>query len=174
MNNLTAELAAADAYANDIRFFTVGQNTACPNSSTAPCTQLPEIPAVPTGGPCGRGRSCRSNWTLASSAALGGAAWNTFSAICWLTGRDIYDGLGGEVPLGLISSNWGGTPVQSWQPAASVQDCNGGKPAPGGNLYNSMIAPFTVGPMKLTGATWYVPLALFRATCNGKLPDCCL
>jgi len=45
-------------------------------------------------------------------------------------------------PLGLISSNWGGTQVQLWQPNT-------------GSLYNSMIAPFTVGPMALTGATWY-------------------
>ena len=43
---------------------------------------------------------------------------------------------------GLISSNWGGTPVQVWE-------------ANTGSLYNSMIAPFTVGPMALTGATWY-------------------
>ena len=40
------------------------------------------------------------------------------------------------------SSNWGGTPVQSWEPNT-------------GTLYNSMIAPFTTGPMALTGATWY-------------------
>jgi len=46
------------------------------------------------------------------------------------------------VPFGLISSNWGGTPVQSWEPNS-------------GSLYNSMIAPFTVGPMALTGVTWY-------------------
>lgn len=47
----------------------------------------------------------------------------TFSAICYLTGRDIHDGLGGKVPIGLISSNWGGTPVESWLPAAAIKTC---------------------------------------------------
>jgi len=46
------------------------------------------------------------------------------------------------VPIGLISSNWGGTPVQSWERNTGI-------------LYNSMIAPFAVGPMALTGVTWY-------------------
>ena len=32
--------------------------------------------------------------------------------------------------------------MQSWEPNS-------------GTLYNSMIAPFTVGPMALTGVTWY-------------------
>ena len=32
-----------------------------------------------------------------------------------LARRDLHDALGGEVPIGLISSNWGGTPVQAWQ-----------------------------------------------------------
>jgi len=50
----------------------------------------------------------------ASAAALGGvtstapkgAGWNTFSAVCWLTGKYIHDALGGTVPIGLISNNW--------------------------------------------------------------------
>ena len=41
-----------------------------------------------------------------------------------------------------------------WQPLASVKDCNP-KATVGGTLYNSMIAPYTVGPMALKGATWY-------------------
>ena len=58
------------------------------------------------------------------------------------------------MPIGLISSNWGGTPVQAWQPLVSVRDCGSPTATAGGNLYNSMIAPFTVGPMALTGAAW--------------------
>jgi hypothetical protein len=40
------------------------------------------------------------------------------------TYRDIHDALGGTVPIGLISSNWGGTQVQQWQPLESMVDCN--------------------------------------------------
>lgn len=147
MNNLTAELAAADAYGADIKFFTVGMQTVCgdPKKNQTDCskpfTELNSAFDAPPAA-CRQGSSCRENWSPASSASLGGQAWNTFSAVCWLTGRDIYNALGGEVPLGLISSNWGGTQVQLWQPNT-------------GSLYNSMIAPFTVGPMALTGATWY-------------------
>ena len=35
-----------------------------------------------------------------------------------------------------------------------MRDCTPGATA-GGDLYNSMIAPFTVGPMAMTGAIWY-------------------
>ena len=168
----------------------VGQDTHCgdPKRGQTDCSQpFTELNDNITGGaggpggrPCRNGQSCRENWEPASSKALGGAwgnagqGWNTFSAVCWLTGRDIHDALGGSVPIGLISSNWGGTPVQVrparmsvpsarlthracpqvWQPLASVKDCNP-KATVGGTLYNSMIAPYTVGPMALKGATWY-------------------
>ena len=96
---------------------------------------------------------------------------NTFSAVCWLTGRDIHDALGGEVPIGLISSNWGGTPVQVWQPLESVKDCNP-KATVGGSLYNSMIAPYTVGPMALKGATWCAFTSNLLPDSRSSLRDC--
>ena len=73
-----------------------------------PFAQLnPNVPNH-TKNACAGGRSCREPWQPASAAALGGSAWDSFSAVCWLMGRDIHDGLKGEVPIGLISSNWGG------------------------------------------------------------------
>jgi len=145
MNNLTAELAAADAYKN-IKFFTVGMETACgrPTDCSKPFSELAHGATIRSNNsaPCHGGASCREAWEPASSATLGAEAWDHFSAVCFLTAREIHDALGGEVPLGLISSNWGGTPVQSWEPNT-------------GTLYNSMIAPFAVGPMALTGVTWY-------------------
>ena len=183
MNNLTAELAAADAYGDTVRFFTVGMDTQCgdPAKNQTDCSQpfreLNDAGVPPPGTPCRGGHSCREPWERASSAALGGAAWNTFSAVCWLMGRRVHDALGGTVPLGLISSNWGGTPVQVWQPLDSMRDCDGGKATTGGTLYNSMIAPYTVGPMALTGISWYqggkYPLILSlwpRSTCAAH-PD---
>eukprot|EP01052_Picozoa_sp_SAG31_P000329 SAG31_NODE_10_length_40133_cov_27.863041_15_plen_644_part_00 len=165
MNNLTAEVAAADFYGDGIRFFTVGFADQCgdPTKNQTNCTEpwkelSHKFAPVPAGGPCLGGTfACRESWAPASSKALGGVTWNTFSAVCWLFGRDLYNSLGGEVPIGLISSNVGGTPILNWSPAESVRDCNGpsGLPVGGGALYNSMIAPFTVGPMALTGVTWY-------------------
>ncbi|CAK0792695.1 unnamed protein product [Prorocentrum cordatum] len=145
MNNLTAELAAADAYRGTIRFFTVGMETDCGQiDCSKPFSELAHGPSIRSNmsAPCRRGRSCRELWEPAGSSSLGRAAWDHFSAVCFLTARRIHDELGGEVPLGLISSNWGGTPVQSWEPNTGV-------------LYNSMIAPFAVGPMALTGVMWY-------------------
>ena len=40
-------------------------------------------------------------------------------------------------------------------PEAAAKSCN--RNAQAGSLYNTMIAPFTVGPMALTGATWCTP-----------------
>ena len=154
MNNLSAELLSADSYGSSMRFFTVGMDTNCGASGCArPFTQL--NPVYRTAQACNNsGKSCRELWEPASSAALGRSpAWNTFSAVCFLTGRDIHDALGGKVPIGLISSNWGGTKVELWQPPDSIKDCGqtrGGQ----GTLYNSMIAPFTIGPMALKGITW--------------------
>ena len=163
MNNMSAEIAAADNYPN-IRFFTVGMQTKCGGSGASNCTlpfrELNTFAPTPT---CKTGGSCRHGWGRANASSLGatppvgpagGSAWDTFSAVCWLHGREVHDALGGSVPIGLISSNWGGTSVQHWQPLASMRDCTPGATA-GGDLYNSMIAPFTVGPMAMTGAIWY-------------------
>ena len=101
MNNMTAEIAAADdPRYKDIRLFTVGQGTV----SKAP---LPKLTTI------------YHNWTAASAAVLGGVRWKEFSAVCWLFGRDLHDQL--QVPVGLVSSSWGGTSIQVWMPAkASV------------------------------------------------------
>jgi sialate O-acetylesterase len=166
MNNLTAELAAADSYSDSVRFFTVGQDTHCgdPKKGGVDCTKpFAQLNANIPGGnnitgtrPCRSGQSCRETWEPASSRSLGGngSAWNTFSAVCWLTFRDVHDALGGDVPMGLISNNWGGTPVQVWMPLSATKECSP-QATVGGTLYNSMVAPYTVGPMALKGATWY-------------------
>jgi sialate O-acetylesterase len=93
-------------------------------------------------------------WNLAKNAI------EEFSAVCWVFGREVFKGLGGKVPIGLISSNKGGTGIELWSAPESLQSCNA---APWGDttrdkystLYNSMLNPFLVGPMSLTGFTWY-------------------
>lgn len=49
------------------------------------------------------------------------AAINTFSAVCWLYGRDLYDTY--KVPIGLISSDWGGTSIDKWSSPDALAKC---------------------------------------------------
>ena len=133
MNNATAEIAAADSLAyQDVRLFTVGQST------------VSQTPLQTLG-------TTYHNWTAASAKVVGGVRWKEFSAICWLFGKQLYDTL--RVPVGLISSNWGGTSIQVWMPTLANEACNQGNWS--GDRYNAMVAPFAVGPMRLAGVTWY-------------------
>lgn len=59
---------------------------------------------------------------------------------------------------GLISNNWGGTPIEYWSPAEVVNGCPGGWGNATGNdtsLYNAMIVPYTVGPMAMHHVLWF-------------------
>jgi sialate O-acetylesterase len=60
--------------------------------------------------------------------------------------------LGGTVPIGLVSDNWGGTRVEQWTTPASTAHCGHTST---GELYNAMIVPYSVGPMAVSGFTWY-------------------
>ena len=137
--NATAEIAAATY--PDIRVFTVGQGTS--SNSTYVFNDLQTI---------------EQNWTAATPASIGGAEWDTFSAICYFFGRDVYNALGGAVPIGLVSNNWGGTCLQQWAPASVNQAC--GKTDSG--LYNAMITPYLTGPMAVTGFLWSQVRAAWR------------
>jgi sialate O-acetylesterase len=88
-------------------------------------------------------QTVQQGWSVANnhSLFLAGDDFVYFSSICWFFGRGIADSLDNKVPIGLISNNKGGTFVEDWQPS--------------GPLYNAMIYPYMVGPMALTGFTWY-------------------
>jgi sialate O-acetylesterase len=84
-------------------------------------------------------------WSVASSKSIGAGAWTYFSATCWFFGRDLYDTY--EVPLGLISDNWGGTCVEWWSSPDALKKCNitednveGG--ISNSQLWNAMIVPY--------------------------------
>jgi len=75
-------------------------------------------------------------------------------------GRHLYDQI--QVPVGLISSNWGGTIVQAWTSSEGLEKCNQTNygtspeqinPNQDSVLYNAMIAPFI--SMQIMGAIWY-------------------
>jgi len=134
IENASTEAARADAYPS-IRLFSVGQGTSSP-------TPLDDLQTIQEG------------WTVANHTSIAaGGAFGYFSAVCWIFGRELFDALGGKVPIGLISNNWGGTPVESWTTPEALQVCN--RTTVDSKLFNAMINPYTVGPMSLVGFTWY-------------------
>lgn len=131
--NKTFYAAEADKYPN-IRLFTVGQKT----SSKVPLMDLHTI---------------EQNWTQAAhNTVTDGSKFNYFSAVCWFFGKNLYDGLDGKVPIGLVNDNWGGTRVEQWTPPETTAHCGHQS---SGELYNAMIVPYSVGPMAVSGFTWY-------------------
>ena len=108
-----------------VRLFTVGKGTPGTDDFLMPDLQTVKQP-----------------WSVANSLSIAGQGdFSHFSSVCWFFGREISEGLNNSVPIGLISNNWGGTAVELWKP--------------GGHLYNAMIHPYMIGPMALTGFTWY-------------------
>lgn len=81
-------------------------------------------------------------WSLPSEESMmREGSFGRFSAVCWLFGKEISDALNNQVPLGLINNNFGGSAIEPWQ-----KD---------GSMFNAMIYPYMVGPMAITGFTWY-------------------
>eukprot|EP00937_MAST-01D_sp_MAST-1D-sp2_P002285 g2285.t1 len=89
------------------------------------------------------------SWARATPAVVG-----RFSAVCYLAARDLMlNRTGADGAIGLIESDYGGTPVQAWSPPAALRACGmptddcraytGGRckdyPA---RLFNRMVAPF--------------------------------
>jgi len=119
----------------NVRLFTVGRDTSA-------------IPLI----------RCRGNWLIPDTNTV-----NDFSATAWFYGSYLSKELG--VPVGLISTAWGGTPAEVWTPVESLKaepdlgfylnNWNGSQWWPGtpGVLYNAMINPLLNYTIK--GAIWY-------------------
>ena len=143
VTNATAEQQRANAYPT-IRLYSVGHSTA----SASPLRDLQTV---------------WEPWQVASNETickdLSGNLFATFSASCWFFGRMLSEALSpeGDVPIGLISNNWGGTKLEVWVPAAALAECNATSSfTPGdGPMWNAMILPYTVGPMAIAGFAWY-------------------
>lgn len=99
------------------------------------------------------------NWTESTPETM-----KYFSAVGYFFAKRLREDLK-NVPIGLISSNWGGTPAEIWMPAEVVNNDavlleNAKKlneqeygPRQPGRAYNAMIYPF-VG-FKIAGTLWY-------------------
>eukprot|EP01043_Picozoa_sp_COSAG02_P018042 COSAG02_NODE_832_length_16660_cov_16.228006_5_plen_456_part_00 len=143
MNNASAEVASAADYAHLIRLFTVAPfSSNSPHGAPGP-TEQQELQSV------------ELKWSPASPHVVGAQGrFTTFSAMCWLYGKQLHDEL--RVPIGLVSSAVGGTNIGAWSPLASTESCNAtGRAKNGGNLANTMIYPFSVGPMGFRTVIWY-------------------
>ncbi len=90
------------------------------------------------------------SWQLASPQNV-----NTFTAVGYYFGRDLEKAR--HVPIGLISSNIGGTTAERWMSKEAIEaepELKEMKPTQGAtDLWNAMIAPLTKFPIK--GAIWY-------------------
>jgi len=160
MNGAAEEIADAHNYPN-IRLF-----TAALKSSPTPVDDLIDV---------------EESWASPSNDSVGHSDWSYFSAVCWVYGKAIHKAL--NVPIGLVATNWGGTPVEAWSSPDALKKCgldneessstennnnlyspenrpssrskNLAVGGPGDNsvLYNAMIHPFL--KMTIYGAIWY-------------------
>ena len=64
-----------------------------------------------------------------------------FSAVLYYFGKELHEEL--KVPVGLINSSWGGSPIEPWTIKGESS----------GGMYNGMIAPLT--NVAVRGAIWY-------------------
>jgi len=101
---------------------------------------------------------CKASWTLCDSNSM-----KAFSAAGYFFGKKLSKEL--NVPVGLISANWGGTPAEVWTPADVVNDDTSLRAASAkhepadwwphtpGYAFNGMIAPLT--NFSVAGTIWY-------------------
>ena len=64
-----------------------------------------------------------------------------FSAVLYYFGKKVHEEI--DVPVGLINSSWGGSPIEPWTVTAEAS----------GGMYNGMIAPIL--QFRIQGAIWY-------------------
>lgn len=97
----------------------------------------------------------QGNWHRCTPGAIGG-----FTAVGYAFAKDLRQAL--NVPVGIISTNYGGTPAESWTSRGTLESQDELKPlleitGKGVHtptvLYNAMIAPLV--PYAVRGAIWY-------------------
>ncbi|WP_225444114.1 sialate O-acetylesterase [Echinicola arenosa] len=97
-------------------------------------------------------------WTVCTPESM-----RSFSAVGYFFGRELLEELG--VPIGLINSSWGGTPIEIWSPLGLVEKPellndaaehiaeNQWYSKTPGSAYNAMINPLV--PFDIAGYLWY-------------------
>lgn len=148
--NPQEEMATLSKYPN-FRFFVTGRDTA-----DSPQFDLSPTPAGCDAPPC-------NTWLTAKEAAANNNNFlANFSAVCFMTVRDIARMHSGDRPVALIQSAWGGTRVEAWMSTESIAKAvptAGATPPvkPAQNnasvLYNAMVAPWS--KFSVRAAFWY-------------------
>ena len=111
---------------------------------------------VASGGSAKPRRDTAGTWQVCSPQTVGG-----FSATAFFFGRELHKEL--SVPIGLINSSVGGTPIEAWTNLADQKKmlarkevapyAKGAITRGAGGLYNGKIVP--LAPYGLRGAIWY-------------------
>ncbi len=102
-------------------------------SATNPNIRLYHVPKIQSDSPA---TDIQADWKTCTPENV-----PEFSAVLYYFGKKLHDEL--DVPIGLINSSWGGSPIEPW----TIKD---GK---SGGMYNGMIAPLT--NLTVQGAIWY-------------------
>jgi sialate O-acetylesterase len=102
--------------------------------------------SVPHGGAPHPESDLKARWQRAEPETV-----RYFSAVAYYFGRKLQRDR--QTPVGLISSNVGGTPVERWTPAPAIEADPELKSLAVGDLYNHMIAPLAPGGIR--GFLWY-------------------
>lgn len=105
--NSSEELKSASQREEMIRFIDLGTEWA--NVVAKPASTINNLP-IP--------------WTRANATALVYPKTNTWpglSALCYMFGRRLLEHFQHQVPVGLISSNWGGTIIQAVSVFRTIQ-----------------------------------------------------
>ena len=99
-------------------------------------------------------------WTRATGDVIGDNEWGWFSMVCFVYGREVHDFLQGKVPIGLISSNMGGTCQEHWSgPDAISRVCT---------RFFVFSAPSIF--LKFLGCYYYLPVSIITFVSIGPWP----
>lgn len=89
------------------------------NASTV-CAEASNYPHIRT-----IGANAHEDWSIPSNKTVcEPGRFQEFSAVCWYTGRTLFEKLGGKVPVGLVAAEVGGTPVEAWSGPDALKQCD--------------------------------------------------
>jgi len=101
-----------------------------------PNIRLYHVPKVQSGKP---NKDIKAAWKVCSPKTC-----SNFSGVLFFFGKRLHDEL--KIPIGLINSSWGGSPIEPWTGTDASKK-------QGGGMYNAMIAPLQ--PFAVRGSIWY-------------------